>query len=51
MPVTCAWTLAQTVTQKLFVASAASWQKPKHKRERTLRPAVRQMHGSSNEKE
>ena len=51
MPVTLVWTLAQTVTQKLFVASAASWRKPKHKRERTLQPAVRQMHGSSTEKE
>ena len=51
MPATLPWALAQAVTQKLFVASAASWQKPKHKRERTLRPAVRQMHGSSTEKE
>ena len=51
MPVTWAWTLAQTVTQKLFVAIAASWRKPKHKRERMLRPAVQQMHGSSTEKE
>ena len=51
MPATLPWTLAQAVTQKLFVASAASWRKPKHKQERMLWPAVRQMHGSSTEKD
>ena len=51
MPVTWAWTLAQKVTQKLFVASAASWRKPKHKQELTLRPDVWQMHGSSTKNE
>ena len=47
MPVIWAWTLAQTVTQKSFVASAASAKAQAG----THAAAVRQMHGSYTEKE